>query len=200
MARLVRNPHHHVRQHVAGRLVRRIESPSVTGTPIHHGPFKASDLPDHSLIVLIGTSGSGKSTFARRLFPDIQVLSSDRIRAWISDDEGDQTVSDQAFEVLHLLVRMRLGIGRTTVVDATNVARSSRAELLSLARAAGRPAVAVVLEVDLEECVRRDAARTDRSVGREVIVQQRRLLDASMHEIANEGFDEIRKPGDSDVD
>jgi predicted kinase len=152
------------------------------------------------LILLIGTSGSGKSTLARRLFLDTQILSSDRIRAWISDDEKDQSVSAQAFAVLHLLVQMRLEIGRTTVVDATSVARSSRAELLAEARAAGRPAVVVVLDVSVEECVRRDAARTDRSVGRDVIVQQRRLLDASMPEIANEGFDEIRIIGCSDVD
>lgn len=141
---------------------------------------------------MVGTSGSGKSTVARQMFGETQIVSSDRIRGWISDDESNQDVSAQAFDLLHRLVRMRLATGRTTVVDATNVLRSSRTELLALARAEGRPAVAVVLDIDVEECVRRDAARTDRQVGRTVIVEQRRLLDASLPDLANQGFDEIR--------
>ena len=114
------------------------------------------------------------------------------MRGWISDDENDQSVSSQAFEVLHLLVRKRLEIGRITVVDATNVLRSSRAELLEVARAAARPAVAVLLDVSVEECVARDARRTDRHVGRAVIEAQRRALDESLPGIACEGFYVIR--------
>ncbi len=192
MARPRENPHHHARQHVAGSAIRRVESPVVTGPTILHGSFQPSELPDHALVVLIGTSGSGKSTLARRLFAETQILSSDRLRGWISDDENEQSVSGQAFEVLHLLVRKRLEIGRITVVDATNVLRSSRAELLGMARAAGRPAVAVVLDVGVEECVARDADRTDRRVGRAVIEAQRASLDASIADIALEGFDEVR--------
>ncbi|MBK6425833.1 MAG: AAA family ATPase [Blastocatellia bacterium] len=164
----------------------------MTPTPISRGPFAVSDLPAHALVLLVGTSGSGKSTLARHVFAETQVLSSDRLRGWISDDESDQSVSSQAFEVLGLLVRHRLAIGRTTVVDATNVSRSSRAEFLGVARAAGRPAVAVVLDVSVEECVARDAARADRRVGRAIIESQRRTLDASISDIALEGFDEIR--------
>lgn len=192
MARRIQNPHHHVRQHVAGSANWRVESPTVTATPILRGQFEPSELPERALIVLVGTSGSGKSTLARRLFTDTQILSSDRMRGWISDDEGDQSVSAQAFEVLHLLVRKRLEVGRITVVDATNVLRSSRAELLAMARVAGRPAVAVVLDVGVEECVRRDAGRADRQVGRAVIEAQRASVDASLADIALEGFDEVR--------
>ena len=192
MARHARNPHRHAHQHVAVDGMPRVASRSVSPTPISRGPFAVSDLPAHALVLLVGTSGSGKSTLARRVFAETQVLSSDRLRGWISDDESDQSVSSQAFEVLGLLVLHRLTIGRTTVVDATNVSRSSRAELLGVARAAGRPAVAVVLDVSVEECVARDAARADRRVGRAIIESQRRTLDASLCDIALEGFDEIR--------
>lgn len=164
----------------------------MAGTPIQRGSFESASLPAGALIVLVGTSGSGKSTLARRLFVDTQIVSSDRIRAWISDDESEQSVSARAFEVLHLLVRSRLELGRMTVVDATSVSRASRAQLLDVARATGRPAIAVVLDVSVEECVARDAVRTDRHVGRAVIELQRRSLDASLPEIVNEGFDEIR--------
>lgn len=164
----------------------------MTAASIHRGPFQASELPEGALIVLVGISGSGKSTLAKSLVPETSIVSSDRLRGWISDDEGDQTVSEQAFDLLYRVVAMRLAIGRTTVVDATSVTQRARAVLVELARRAGRSAVAIVLDVDLEECIRRDAARTDRSIGRDVIAEQRRSLDASLPGIGDEGFEEIR--------
>ena len=45
-------------------------------------------LPEFSLVVLIGASGSGKSTFAQIYFLPTEVLSSDFFRALVSDDEN----------------------------------------------------------------------------------------------------------------
>ncbi|HET9945988.1 MAG TPA: AAA family ATPase, partial [Actinomycetes bacterium] len=45
-------------------------------------------VPALSLVVLIGASGSGKSTFARRHFRSTAVLSSDTFRGLVADDEG----------------------------------------------------------------------------------------------------------------
>ncbi|HPE73966.1 MAG TPA: AAA family ATPase, partial [Candidatus Competibacter sp.] len=77
------------------------------------------ELPDLSLIALIGTSGSGKSTFARAHFKPTEVLSSDTCRALVSDDENDQSVTGDAFDVLHYIAAKRLAAGRLTVIDAT---------------------------------------------------------------------------------
>src|SRR6185295_14241912 len=41
-------------------------------------------IPELSLIVLIGASGSGKSSLARRLFKPTEILSSDTCRGWVS--------------------------------------------------------------------------------------------------------------------
>lgn len=43
--------------------------------------------PDFALIVLMGASGSGKSTFARTHFKPTEVIASDTCRGWISDPE-----------------------------------------------------------------------------------------------------------------
>jgi protein phosphatase len=50
-------------------------------------------IPKLSLVVLVGPSGLGKSTFAHRHFKPTEVLSSDFCRGMISDDENDQTVN-----------------------------------------------------------------------------------------------------------
>ena len=48
-------------------------------------------IPELSLVVLMGASGCGKSTFARRHFKHTEILSSDFCRGLVSDDENDQT-------------------------------------------------------------------------------------------------------------
>ena len=44
-------------------------------------------IPDFALVLLVGASGSGKSTFAARHFRPTEVLSSDRCRGMVADDE-----------------------------------------------------------------------------------------------------------------
>ncbi|HUA67844.1 MAG TPA: AAA family ATPase, partial [Candidatus Saccharimonadales bacterium] len=48
-------------------------------------------IPELSFVVLIGVSGSGKSTFARKHFKTTEILSSDYCRGLVSDDENSQT-------------------------------------------------------------------------------------------------------------
>ncbi|MBL8188496.1 MAG: AAA family ATPase [Acidobacteria bacterium] len=56
------------------------------------------EIPVPSLVLLIGSSGAGKSTFAARHFQPTEIISSDRCRAMICDDESDQTINTEAFE------------------------------------------------------------------------------------------------------
>jgi protein phosphatase len=68
-------------------------------------------IPHLSFVVLIGPSGSGKSTFARKHFLPTEILSSDACRGMVGDDENDQNVTNEAFEVLHFIARKRLAEG-----------------------------------------------------------------------------------------
>src|SRR5262249_61127779 len=92
------------------------------------------ELPDLSLVVLVGVTGSGKSTFARTHFLPTEVVSSDFCRGIVSDDENDQSATDDAFALLHYIAGTRLRRGLLTVVDATNVQPESRRPLVALAR------------------------------------------------------------------
>ncbi len=148
-------------------------------------------IPDLSLVILIGASGSGKSTFARKHFKPTEIVSSDACRAIVSDDENNQAASGDAFELLHFIVAKRLKRGLLTVVDATNVQEESRKALLELARTYHCLPVAIVLDISERICQDRNDLRPDRNFGRHVIVQHRSQLKRSLKNLKREGFRHI---------
>ncbi|MFF5899921.1 polynucleotide kinase-phosphatase [Streptomyces argenteolus] len=147
---------------------------------------------DLSLVVLIGASGSGKSTFARKNFKPTEVISSDVCRGLVADDENDQSVSKDAFDVLHYIAGKRLEAGRLTVVDATNVQSESRKQLVQLARQYDVLPIAIVLDMPEELCQARNAARPDRAgMPRHVVQRHRRELRRSLRGLEREGFRKV---------
>ncbi|MBA2809652.1 polynucleotide kinase-phosphatase [Streptomyces sp. KM273126] len=147
---------------------------------------------DLSLVVLIGASGSGKSTFARRHFKPTEVISSDFCRGLVADDENDQSASRDAFDVLHYIAGKRLAAGRRTVVDATSVQQESRRQLVDLAKKYDVLPIAIVLDVPEEVCAERNAGRTDRAdMPRRVIQRHTRELRRSLRHLEREGFRKV---------
>jgi protein phosphatase len=145
-------------------------------------------VPALSLVVLIGVSGAGKSTFARQRFSPTEVISSDYCRGLVADDENDQSASADAFELLHFIVGKRLAAGRLTVVDATNVQVEGRRALVALAREHDVLPVAIVLDVPESVCRARNASRRDRDFGEHVLRRQHGELRRSLRGLAREGF------------
>ena len=145
-------------------------------------------VPAMGLVVLVGVSGSGKSTFARAHFKPTEVVSSDFCRGLVADDENDQSATPDAFDVLHYIVGTRLRRGLLTVVDATNVQPSARASLVGLARSHDVLVDAIVLDVPESVAVARNRARSDRDFGRHVVTRQRRDLERSLGRLKKEGF------------
>ncbi|ETK32416.1 polynucleotide kinase-phosphatase [Microbispora sp. ATCC PTA-5024] len=157
-------------------------------------------VPALSLVVLVGISGSGKSTFAARHFRPTQVISSDFCRGLVADDENDQTATPEAFDLLHHIVGTRLRRGLLTVVDATNVQWEARKKLIELARAHDVLADAIVLDVPEEVAVARNAARPDRAFGPHVVVRQRKDLRRSLAKIARDGFRRVHVLRGEEID
>ncbi|XVQ16252.1 polynucleotide kinase-phosphatase [Spirillospora sp. CA-255316] len=146
-------------------------------------------VPEMGLVVLVGISGSGKSHFARKHFTPSQVVSSDRCRAMVSDDENDQSATGDAFDLLHYIVRKRLRRGLLTVVDATNVQPKAREALLRIAKDHDVLSVAIVLDVPERVAAERNAARPERShLPPHVIPRQRRELRRSLRALAGREF------------
>ncbi|MEU5212680.1 polynucleotide kinase-phosphatase [Streptomyces sp. NPDC020742] len=153
---------------------------------------RALGVPDLSLVVLVGATGSGKSSFAARHFKSTEVVSSDFCRGLVSDDENDQSASGDAFDLLHYIAGKRLAAGRLTVVDATNVQSEARGQLVRLAREHDVLPVAIVLDVPEQVCAERNATRADRvGLPRRVIQRHQRELRRSLRHLEREGFRKV---------
>ena len=148
-------------------------------------------IPELSLVVLVGISGSGKSTFAAAHFAPTEVISSDFCRALVSDDQNDQAATADAFDVLNFIAGKRLAAGRLTVVDATSVQPAARQSLVALARRHHVLAVAIVLDLPESICAARNAARPDRALGPRVLRQQHDQLRRGLRGLRREGFHRV---------
>ncbi|HEY7126829.1 MAG TPA: AAA family ATPase [Ktedonobacterales bacterium] len=155
-------------------------------------------LPLGALVVLVGSAGSGKSTWATRHFSPTQIVSSDACRGMIADDESDQTVSRDAFRLLYFILGERMRRGLLTVVDSTALQPSARSELLKIAAQHGRPAVALVFAMPADLTAQWNASR-ERRVPDDVLERHRKNLELSLKHLPTESFQALylfRSPED----
>lgn len=148
-------------------------------------------VPAMGLVLLVGVSGSGKSTFAARHFLPTQVVSSDDCRARVSDDPNDQSATADAFALLKTIVDTRLRRGLLTVVDATNVQGHARAELVRVAKAHDVLTTAIVLDVPEGLARARNEERSDRDFGAHVVRRQQRDLEGGLGRLDREGIRKV---------
>lgn len=148
-------------------------------------------IPTRSLVILMGASGSGKSSFAKKHFKATEILSSDKFRAMVRDDESDQSASKDAFDVLHYVLRKRLAAGRLTVIDATNVRSKDRRSLLKLAEEYQVSVVAIALNLPESICQKRNQQRPNRQVPSEVVSNQVESLGRSLANLNQARFHHV---------
>jgi protein phosphatase len=145
-------------------------------------------IPELSLVVLVGATSSGKSSFARKQFAPTEVISSDACRAMVGDDENALDVNRQAFAVMHAIASARLGLRRLAVIDATNVQREARRPLVELAKENDVLAVAIVFDLPEAVLQERSRLREDRDLGPHVVRNQAGQLRRSLRDLQREGF------------
>lgn len=145
-------------------------------------------IPEVCLVALVGATSSGKSSFAKRHFKPTEVLSSDFFRGMVCDDENDQSVSGEAFDLLYYAAGKRLDKMKLTVIDATNVQQSARQRIIDLAKEQNVHAVAIVLDLPEELLQERNKARPDRNLPEKVVHQHCREVKRSVGNLKREGF------------
>ena len=145
-------------------------------------------IPDFSLVVLVGATGSGKSTFAAKHFLPTEIISSDRCRALVADDEMDQSATSDAFALVHTIAAKRLARRRLAVIDATSVRPEDRKQLIDLARRYHALPTAIVFDLPEKLCLARNQSRDDRRIPDRVVHDHVRLLRKSLRGLDREGF------------
>ena len=148
-------------------------------------------IPDFSLVVLVGATGSGKSSFARKHFAESEIVSSDRCREMVADDETDQSATGDAFDLVHHWAGLRLKNRRLTVIDSTAARKEDRASLVKLARQWHAPVVAIVLDLDPELCHERNQSRSNRGFGPQVSRNHARMIKKGLRYIRKDGFSNV---------
>lgn len=157
-------------------------------------------LPQVGLVLLVGASGSGKSTFCAKHFLPTEVVSSDVCRGLVSDDENDQKATDLAFELLHTMIGLRLRNQRFTVVDATNLRPEDRRGLRRLASENDSLCSAILFDIPKKVCKERNAQRPDRQFSHRVIDRHQTLFKQTCRSIKKEKFHRVFRVKLEDLD
>lgn len=87
------------------------------------------------IIVMRGTTCSGKDTFCYEHYPEHTVISSDKIRLELTNDMRDQSKNALVFEELRRRIQLRLRLGCPyTVVNATNLKFKDVVQYIEIAK------------------------------------------------------------------
>lgn len=140
------------------------------------------------LIMMVGIPGSGKSTYAKKLEDENNiVLSTDAIRGEVYGDEAIQKDHKQIYQLLFSRAKQALAKGKNVILDATYSNIYDRQRTLDAFSDLNLYRVAIVISTPLKECLKRNKNR-DRVVEEDVI---RRYYNGFEFPTKNEGFDEI---------
>jgi alkanesulfonate monooxygenase SsuD/methylene tetrahydromethanopterin reductase-like flavin-dependent oxidoreductase (luciferase family)/predicted kinase len=147
-------------------------------------------LPDPAIVVLVGASGSGKSTWAREAYRAQEIVSSDDLRGIVGSGRHDLDASTDAFRLLDEILAARTRRGLTCVVDTLGLDPQRRRGYLELARTYDLAAVAVVFDV-AAPLVRERNAQRDRPVPAPVLAAQLTRAAQAPAELAAEGWERV---------
>ncbi len=155
-------------------------------------------LPQRTLIALCGPAGSGKSTFANKFIEQAQgyrattIVSSDYCRALICDDETNQQVNRDTFDLFYYLIDKRMLQNRLTIADSTALQAEARQKLLDLAQRHHYFTCLFVFNMSFATCMLHDQHQSrGRVVGEQVITYHLNLLQQALRVIPQEGWGQV---------
>ncbi|GER87370.1 hypothetical protein KDW_15320 [Dictyobacter vulcani] len=154
-------------------------------------------LPERTLMVLCGPAGAGKSTFARAFveqhkqlgYRSTAIVSSDYCRAIVCDDETNQQVNKDTFELFHYIIHKRMNHGRLTIADSTALQADARRRLLDVAAQHNYFTCLFMFNISLETCLQYDQHQArGRIVGEPVIKYHLDLMQQARQDVQQEDW------------
>lgn len=141
------------------------------------------------LAVMVGISGSGKSTFARGLETSLsaKVVSTDDIRMEITGDATDQTRNGEVFSIARKRIDELLSQGKNAVIDATSLNSKDRRSWIDIGKKNSAEIVAYVVNRPVDLAKKQNLKRS-RQVPDWVIDKQHAKFQLPT---TAEGFDKI---------
>ncbi|MFD4929486.1 polynucleotide kinase-phosphatase [Peribacillus butanolivorans] len=169
-------------------------------------------LPHAGIVLLIGPSNSGKSTWLKSMIEKEEILpsevvSSDAFRVLVSDiefidwrgrpkDEADnlmdeyQSISGEAFSMMDSVIEARCRLNKLTFIDATNLHPDDRKRYISLAQKNNVPILSIVLDIPEEDLLVRDEQR-EHPRGKRRIKQQYQTFKREKRVLKKEGYSSL---------
>lgn len=138
------------------------------------------------LVVMCGISGSGKTYWAHHFFNGYTVISSDDIREELYGDASIQLNPRKVFGILHERVEANLAAGINTVLDATNLTKKWRKDIIARYKDKAF-LICAVTPVDASRAIYNQMLR-DRKVPESIILKQVKQFTMPTED---EGWDEI---------
>lgn len=148
-----------------------------------------------SVVILVGISGSGKSTTAKKLFESESIVSSDQCREYIIGQEvlsklskeeywpKMQAASYPAFKMMHSRIENLIKNNKVVVADATNLKGRARSEIERIAKQYNVPVTYIVFDIPKDLCVERDAIRPH-PVNADIIEKQYEQMSQTMKDLS----------------
>ena len=131
------------------------------------------------IYILCGVPGSGKSTWARKQVEELDgkgiIISRDAIRfSMLGDDDAYFAHEDAVFDEFIKKIQEAINDQEHTsiFIDATHLNEKNRNKVLSrIWRMGDDVIIGVYFDVPLEECLRRNALRTGRTLVPETVIK-----------------------------
>ena len=163
-------------------------------------------IPLHSLVILVGPSGAGKTSLALEKFPSYEILSADRIREELTGDANRFDINDVTFREVHRRMQLKLELGERVVVDAANVRRKDRVALAEAGKKLGVPVFYIVVNRPLQDILKSAEPAHKDAVTKQYemfISNERDILRgdhlANIVDSRSEAFEAIRKLDTQDL-
>lgn len=141
------------------------------------------------LAVMIGISGSGKSTYATGLKTSLnaQLVETDAIRQELTGNAEDQSQNSRVFAIAKKRVSDYLSQGKNVIIDATSLSMKDRKDWIAIGKNNNAEVRAYFIDTPIDVCKAQNNKRT-RKVPEWVIDKQASKLHSPTR---SEGFDSV---------